>query len=170
MDSSRYAIFNSLFGAHGLTISFQCVLGLGTVVGQAAGGLLVHYFRRHHRWILIASTISLTAFSAAMVSVNLDDRAKGIAFMLLACFSVGIIETASLSLAPLTCPPEDLGVALGTLGSIRSAGGSICSTSTSLLTYEYCGLGVNVNQLPYISRFSTISLAALRRRKSPWLQ
>jgi hypothetical protein len=32
-------------------------------------------------------------------------------------------------LAPLSCPPEDLGLALGTLGSIRSAGGSIGGTS-----------------------------------------
>lgn len=107
----------------------QCVLGLGTVVGQAAGGGLIHHFRRHHRWILIASTASLTAFSAAMTTVNMGDRAKGVVLMLMACFSVGIIETASLSLAPLTCPPEDLGVALGTLGSIRSAGGAVCSMS-----------------------------------------
>ena len=110
----------------------QSVLGIGTVVGQGIGGALVHYFRRHHRLILIVSTAALTAFSAAMVSVNPGDRAKGIALMLMACFSVGIIETASLTLAPLSCPPEDLGVALGTLGSIRSAGGSICSRVFSI--------------------------------------
>jgi hypothetical protein len=51
-----------------------------------------------------------------MVSVGPGDQTKGIALMFMACFSVGIIETCSLALAPLACASEDLGAALGALG------------------------------------------------------
>jgi hypothetical protein len=47
--------------------------------------------------------------------------------MFMACFSVGIIETASLAPAPLACASEDLGTALGALGSIRSGGASVAT-------------------------------------------
>ena len=85
---------------------------------------MVHYIKQT-RYILIASTVTLTAFAAAMVSVGVGESAKGVGLLFVTSFAFGIIETASLSLAPLSCPPEDLGLALGTLGSIRSAGGSI---------------------------------------------
>lgn len=80
-----------------------------------------------------------------MSSVHLHERAKGIAFMMMACFAVGIIETATLALAPLSCPPEDLGVALGALGSFRSAGGSICSTYSLHLPYLFSGVRTNID-------------------------
>jgi hypothetical protein len=88
---------------------------------------MVHYIKQT-RYILIASTVTLTAFAAAMVSVGVGESAKGVGLLFVTSFAFGIIETASLSLAPLSCPPEDLGLALGTLGSIRSAGGSIGGT------------------------------------------
>lgn len=62
-----------------------------------------------------------------MLSINPGDEKKGIALMFMACFSVGIIEACSLSLVPLSCPSEDLGVALGTLGSIRSGGAAVAT-------------------------------------------
>jgi hypothetical protein len=45
----------------------------------------------------------------------------------MACYSVGIIETCSLALAPLALPTEDIGAALGALGSIRSGGASVAT-------------------------------------------
>ncbi len=45
--------------------------------------------------------------------------------MFIACFSGGIIETCSLALAPFACGIEDLGVALGALGPIRSGGAPV---------------------------------------------
>ena len=47
--------------------------------------------------------------------------------MFMACFSVGVVETCSLALAPLALPSEDIGAALGALGSIRSAGASVAT-------------------------------------------
>lgn len=79
------------------------------------------------RYILIGGTVSLLAFSAAMVSINPGQEAKGIGLMFMACFSVGIVETCSLALAPLALPSEDIGAALGALGSIRSGGASVAT-------------------------------------------
>jgi Fungal trichothecene efflux pump (TRI12) len=111
-----------------------CVVGSATLLGQIVGGGLCQYIHQT-RWILISSTFSLVAFSAAMVSVGPGDEVKGIALMFMACFSVGIIEICSLALAPLACGSEDLGVALGALGSIRSGGASVATAIyTSILS------------------------------------
>jgi hypothetical protein len=103
-----------------------CIVGSATLLGQMFGGGLCQYIHQT-RWILISSALSLVAFSAAMVSVGPGDEAKGIALMFMACFSVGIIEICSLALAPLACASEDLGAALGALGSIRSGGASVAT-------------------------------------------
>jgi len=45
--------------------------------------------------------------------------------MFMATVSLGVLESCSLALAPLALPTEDIGAALGALGSIRSGGASI---------------------------------------------
>ena len=62
-----------------------------------------------------------------MASLEPGTQARGVALLFMAGFSLGVVETASLALAPLSCLSEDIGVALGTLGSIRSAGGAVAS-------------------------------------------
>lgn len=101
-----------------------CVVGSSTLLGQVIGAILVRYIPES-RYILISSCASLLAFSGAMISIRPNDEAKAVALMFMACFSVGIIEICSLALAPLACPPEDLGVATGALGSIRSGGAAV---------------------------------------------
>lgn len=100
-----------------------CIVGSSCLLGQVIGGLLCRYIQRS-RLILIFGCICLLTFSASMVSILPYQQANGIGLMFSACFSVGIIETCSLSLAPLTLPTEDIGAALGALGSIRSGGAS----------------------------------------------
>ncbi len=82
---------------------------------------MCQYIKRS-RWILIGGCVALLAFSASMVSINAGDEAKGIALMFMACLSIGVVETCSLVLVPLALPTEDIGAALGALGSIRSSG------------------------------------------------
>ena len=79
-----------------------------------------------------------------MISVNSGQETKGVGLMFMACFSVGIVETCSLALgmqsrsnkhwttadraiAPLALPSEDIGAALGALGSIRSGGAAVAT-------------------------------------------
>src|ERR1700733_10714989 len=101
-----------------------------TLLGQMTGGVLCQYIKRS-RWILITWCTMLTIFSASMVSIQPGQQSKGIGLMFMACYSVGVIETCSLSLAPLSCATEDIGAALGALGSIRSGGASV-ATAISL--------------------------------------
>jgi multisubunit Na+/H+ antiporter MnhG subunit len=115
-----------------------CIVGSATLLGQIVGGFLCQYIPKS-RWILIGSCLSLTAFSAAMVSLKPGQQTNGIALMFMACFSVGIIETCSLALAPLACASEDLGAALGALGSIRSGGASVATAIYSTILSNKLG-------------------------------
>lgn len=103
-----------------------CIVGASCFLGQVIGGVLCTYIKKS-RYILITGTLSLLAFSASMVSINPGQEAKGAGLMFMACFSIGIVETCSLSLTPLALPSEDIGVALGALGSIRSGGASVAT-------------------------------------------
>jgi MFS family permease len=101
-----------------------CVVGSAALVGQIVGAAMCQYIPRS-RYILIGGCICLLAFSAAMVSINPGDEVRGVALMFMACFSIGLVEICSLSLAPLALPSEDIGAAVGALGSIRSTGSSV---------------------------------------------
>ncbi|KAK5117986.1 hypothetical protein LTR62_004030 [Meristemomyces frigidus] len=103
-----------------------CTVGGSTLLGQVCGAALCQYIKKS-RYILMSGTTLLLAFSAAMISIRPGDEAKGVALMFMACFSVGIVETCSLALAPLALPSEDIGAALGALGSIRSAGAAVAT-------------------------------------------
>lgn len=115
-----------------------CIVGSATLLGQIAGGGLSRYIPKS-RYILIGSCCSLLAFSAAMVCLKPGDESKGVGLMFMACFSVGIIETCSLALAPLACRTEDLGAALGALGSIRSGGASVATAIYSTILSNKIG-------------------------------
>lgn len=109
-----------------------CTVGGGTLVGQVSGALALRYIG-HQRVIYIGASIGLTAFAGALASVNPGEVHKGVAFMFMSCMCVGVIELSALALAPLVCPPEEIGVATGTLGSIRSAGSTVASMYSSPL-------------------------------------
>jgi len=83
-----------------------------------------------HRGLLMFICALLTAMAGAMAAVGPGDQALGIGLMFFACFSVGVIECIGVVVAPLTCPPEDLGAALGALGSIRSTFAAVASMLT----------------------------------------
>jgi len=103
-----------------------CIVGSSCLLGQVTGGILCSKIKKS-RYILIGGTLSLLAFSVAMVSIQPGQQAKGVGLMFMACYMVGIVETCSLALAPLALPSEDIGAALGALGSIRSAGASVAT-------------------------------------------
>ena len=85
------------------------------------------------------ATVTLTIFSAAMVSIGPGDESLGVGLMFMACCSVGIIETVSMALIPLSCPPEDIATSLGMLGSSRSGGASVASMLSPRVFAESTG-------------------------------
>lgn len=46
-------------------------------------------------------------------------------------FSIGIVEVAARALMPLSCPDEDIGAALGVLGSVGFATAAVASKWTT---------------------------------------
>lgn len=69
----------------------------------------------------------LAAFCGSMASVHPGDDKKGPALVTFIMLPIGIIEVGARALLPLTCPDEDIGAALGALGSIGYACASVGS-------------------------------------------
>jgi hypothetical protein len=67
----------------------------------------------------------------AMAAMQPGDEALGCSLMAFAGFAIGVIETASRTLLPLTCPDEDIGAAIGVLGLVGYASASVASMSLS---------------------------------------
>jgi hypothetical protein len=65
-----------------------------------------------------------------MVGVQPGSEALSCTLIAFAGFAVGLIEVSSRSLLPMSCPDEDIGAALGTLGAVGFTVASIASKST----------------------------------------
>ncbi|ORY09230.1 fungal trichothecene efflux pump [Clohesyomyces aquaticus] len=102
----------------------SCTVSAATALGQVCAGGMIKVFG-HTRYWLIFSAFGMVAFVSACASLTPATKSMGIAFTILGPFFVGFIELAALSLAPLFCKPDDIGLSSGMLASIRAAGGSI---------------------------------------------
>ncbi|KAJ9646711.1 hypothetical protein H2204_000403 [Knufia peltigerae] len=100
------------------------VIGSTCLLGFFIGGFIFRYCT-WHRTILIGSAGILAAFCGAMISVQPGDDKKGPALIAFVMLPIGTIEVGSRALLPLTCPDEDIGAALGALGSIGYACASV---------------------------------------------
>ncbi|TGJ82061.1 hypothetical protein E0Z10_g6707 [Xylaria hypoxylon] len=104
-----------------------------TSIGQVAGGFVVKGKRVNVRYWMMFSTFAMVGFVGSLAALTPASKNTGIALTLIGPFFVGIIELTALSVAPLFCKPEDIGLASGLLASIRSAGGSIAVTVYSTI-------------------------------------
>lgn len=118
-----------------------CVVGGATLVGQVIGATLCQYIKKS-RYILIGSCVSLLAFSAAMVSIGPGQESKGVGLMFMACFSVGVVETCSLSLgkSSTTSPHSQADAKLSTACS-AVGGHRCCFGSFGLHSFRRCCCG-----------------------------
>jgi MFS family permease len=105
----------------------SCTTGAGLVVGQLLIGVLMKPIG-HVRWILVISSIGMTAFLGALASANEFTQARAIAFTVMGGFFVGVLEFVTIIAVGLICEPGDIGLASGLLGSIRSVAGTIATT------------------------------------------
>lgn len=118
----------------------QIMIGLmsGTVggsiaFGQVVGGATVRFGFGH--WQLRAAAILMCAFIGGMAAADASTRTMAIVFCCLGAFAVGIVEVIGIIAVPFTVPPQDLGLASGLLGSMRSTLGSVAlAIFTSILS------------------------------------
>ncbi|KAF2254749.1 fungal trichothecene efflux pump [Trematosphaeria pertusa] len=112
----------------------SCTVSAATALGQICAGGIIK-FVGHTRYWLILSAVGMVAFVSSCASLTPSTKDMGVAFTILGPFFVGFIELAALSLAPLFCKAEDIGLSSGMLASIRAAGGSIAvAVYTTILT------------------------------------
>ncbi|CAK7198194.1 hypothetical protein SEUCBS139899_000852 [Sporothrix eucalyptigena] len=102
----------------------SCTVSAGTTLGQGTGGIIIRY-GGNSRYLMIFAAVAMVGFVVSLASLTPETKSAGIALTILGPFWVGFIELSSMSLAPLFCKPEDIGLASGMLASIRAAGGSI---------------------------------------------
>jgi len=90
------------------------------------GGFIVTFTSYHKYTLMVCATI-MTAFVGAMAAVQPGETSMASTFIALMSASCGIIETASRSLLPLTCPDEDIGAAIGILGTAGYGSSAVAS-------------------------------------------
>jgi len=111
----------ALYSTDMLTIGWMsCAVGGPTILGNIVGSLTCKNLGRQ-KWQMIVSATCMTAFVGGLAASNAHTKALAAAFVCLGSFFVGAIEGISFSTAPLCLEPEDIGLAAGMLGSVRSA-------------------------------------------------
>jgi hypothetical protein len=103
--------------------------------GQVFGGGSIKLGWGH--WQLRASSLAMCGFIGAMAATNASTRGLAITMCALGAFAVGIVEVVGIVAVPFTVAPEDLGLASGLLGSVRSTLGSVATAIfSSILTTQ----------------------------------
>ncbi len=102
----------------------SCTVSAGTTLGQACSGFIIHS-GANTRYLMMIASVLMVGFVVSLAALTPSTKDAGVALTILGPFWVGFIELSALSLGPLFCKPEDIGLASGMLASIRSAGGSI---------------------------------------------
>jgi hypothetical protein len=94
--------------------------GGGALLGDIVSGLLIRPLK-YHKWQVVFYACAGTIFTAALAAVTPSTKSMAAAFVVLSGFMVGAIEAVIYTLCPLTCEPEDLGLAFGLMASARTA-------------------------------------------------
>ncbi|KAL1904040.1 hypothetical protein Sste5344_010267 [Sporothrix stenoceras] len=111
-----------------------CTVGGATSAGTSGGGLAIWLVGGKSRGLLIFLSLVMVSLIAALAAQGLDGLLLGTVLTSVGPVFSGLIESISLGLAPLFCPPQDLGLAAGMLGTIRSA---VASIATAIYTSVY---------------------------------
>jgi hypothetical protein len=103
-------------------------VGGGLLLGEIMGGFGIRYLPRMKIQMFVSALI-VCSFVGGLGSINQSNRSQTVALFFIGCVGVGYVEVLTLSSVALVWEPEDIGLSTGILGSIRSAGGSVASTS-----------------------------------------
>ncbi|KAG8161826.1 hypothetical protein KVR01_008813 [Diaporthe batatas] len=120
-------IIGSLYTADSMQIGWQSsVVGGGMLLGQTMGGFCISYVPKVKWQVIIASALAF-AFATSLTTISPDRWSATIALGILLLISVGFVENISFPGVTLVWEAQDIGLATGVLGSIRSLGGSIAT-------------------------------------------
>ncbi|KAL4810449.1 fungal trichothecene efflux pump [Aspergillus unguis] len=101
----------------------SCILQCGTIIGMLAAALLAKTGMQKCQ--MITATVILTAFLGGMAGTDSTTPTMALLFILITCIAVGYVEIMAFVIAPFCLKPEDIGIALGLVGTSRSTLSSI---------------------------------------------
>ncbi|OQU94367.1 hypothetical protein CLAIMM_00728 [Cladophialophora immunda] len=149
-------IIGAVFTTESIVIGWQsCVVGGGTLLGQVMSGVSLTHVPKV-KWQAITASTCAAVFFASLASISPQRHASTIALGVLACFNVGFIDNIGFAGVSLLFEPQDIGLACGVLGSIRTIGGAVAQAlyssimSTKVASYlpAYVGPAVLEAGLP----------------------
>lgn len=117
------------------------MLGFAVSTGLGVAGPLIKYVR-YHKYTFVFVNALMTIIAGAMTTLEPGQESKGIGLIFTAVFAAGFIECGSIVLIPFSCPDEDLGTALGVLGSVRSAISCVGGRLVQITSFGSCCLTV----------------------------
>lgn len=121
-------IIGTVYTTDVIKIGWQSsVVGGGTLLGQTFGGFAIAYLPKVKWQVIILSTMA-TAFLGGQAGMAVDAHATFIALGVMATFVIGWIDNITFPGVTLLYEAQDIGLATGVLGGIRSVGGAIAQT------------------------------------------
>ncbi|OCK86293.1 MFS general substrate transporter [Lepidopterella palustris CBS 459.81] len=102
-----------------------------TILGATIfGSLGLSFFLQkigHARILYVLSIGAQTAFIGSMAAMTPTTNTAAIVVSLFAGFTIGFVQIIGISMVILNAPDEDLGVAVGLVGTFRTLGGAIAT-------------------------------------------
>lgn len=128
-------ILGTVFTTDVMEIGWQSsVVGGGVLLGQTMGGLGISYLPKV-KWQTVTASVFSCAFVASLASLHAGGHAQIIALGVLATTSIGYVENITFPGVTLLFEAQDIGLAVGVLGSIRAMGGAVAQALyVSILT------------------------------------
>ncbi|CAK7200156.1 hypothetical protein SEUCBS139899_002846 [Sporothrix eucalyptigena] len=119
----------SLYTTDSIEIGWiSCTVTGGTILGAIIACCYVKVLG-HQKYQLIFATTGMTALIGAMASCDQDTKTRAIVFVTIGSVFVGMIEGITSNTTPLCLEQEDIGLAIGMLGSIRTGLSSIATAA-----------------------------------------
>lgn len=119
------AIIRYLYTKNTIEIGWQsCTVGGGNILGLLASCFAITYLPNVKLQVIAFSALTLI-FVSALSSLSAQHWASTIAFGLIGCATVGYVENVAIIGTSLFWEAQDIGLAIGVLGSIKALGGSI---------------------------------------------
>jgi len=121
-------IITSLYTTDVIEVGWKsAAVGGGILLGQTIGGIALTYVPRIKYLTIVASALG-GGLTASLAAVSPQHESAAIAQAILACIFVGMVENITLAGVTLVCEDQDIGVAAGVLGSVRSMAGAIAQS------------------------------------------
>ncbi|PYH49200.1 TRI12-domain-containing protein [Aspergillus saccharolyticus JOP 1030-1] len=127
--------------------SKSCVLQSGVVIGYAISACVMKPIGKQNLQF-IAGMVVLAAVMGGMAGTSPSTEAMALVFLCITGASIGWIEYLSITLAPFCLKHDELGIAIGTLGTSRAALAAIAQNDFPYVSPAVIDAGLPSSSVP----------------------